>query len=80
MFPKTLVQEQVDEKLDFHCVGLEKDKNVSFPTVEVEGTPCSPGIEGRVLTPSLEPGDVTEVTVSKDQRSKRRLFNLPHRP
>ncbi|KAL9959287.1 hypothetical protein ACROYT_G032598 [Oculina patagonica] len=63
VFPKTLVQEQVDEKLDFHCVGLEKDKNVLFPNVEVEGAPSSPGTEGRVLTPSLEPGDVTEVTL-----------------
>lgn len=64
MFPKTLVQEQVDEKLDFSCVGLEKDKNVLFPTVEVEGMASSPGTERRVLTPLLEPGDVTEVTVS----------------
>lgn len=64
MFPKTLVQEEVDEKLDFHCVGLEKDKNLSFPTVEVDGASSSPGIDGRVLTPFLEPGDGTEVTVS----------------
>ena len=64
MFPKTLVQEQVDEKLDFHCVGLEKDKNVLFPTVEVEGKPSSPKIEDRERTPVLELLDVTEVTVS----------------
>lgn len=64
MFPKTSVQELVDEKLDFHCVGLEKDKNVSFPVVDVEGSPSSPGTEG--LTPSLEPGEITEVTVSRN--------------
>lgn len=66
MFPKTSVQELVDEKLDFHCVGLEKDKNVSFPVVDVEGPSSSPGTEGRVLTPSLEPGEITEVTVSRN--------------
>jgi len=65
VFPKTLVQEQADGKLDFLCVGLEKDKNVSFPMVDVESTPSSPGTEGRILTSSLEPVDVTEVTVSK---------------
>ena len=66
MFPKTLIQEQVNEKLDFHCVGLEKDKNVSFPIVDVECTTSSPGTEGRVLTPSVEHNDITEVTVSRD--------------
>ena len=65
MFPKTLVQEQVEGKLDFLCVGLEKDKNVSFPMVDVEGTPSSPGTEERNVTSSLEPVDVTEVTVSR---------------
>ena len=74
MFPKTLVKEKVDAKLAFHCVGLEKDKNVSFPTVEVEGTPNIPETEGKVLTSSLEPGDGPEVTVSINQRSTHRLF------
>ena len=64
VFPKTLVQEQVDEKLDFHCIDLEKDKIVSFPTVEVEEKPSCPGTEDRERTPGLEPCDVTEVTVS----------------
>lgn len=73
MFPKTFVQEKVDEKLAFHCVGLEKDKNVSFPTVDVEDTPSIPETEG-VLTSSVEPGDGPEVTVSIDCRSKHRLF------
>ena len=67
MFPKTLVQEKVDEKLAFHCVGLEKDKNASqFPTVNVEDTQSIPETEGKVLTTSLEPGDGPEVTVSID--------------
>ena len=66
MFPKTSVQEQVDGKLDVLCVGLEKDKNVSFPMVDDVGAPSSPGAEGRVLTSSLEPGDGPEVTVSRD--------------
>ena len=61
VFPKTSVTEQV-EKLDFHCVSLEKDKNVSFPTVEMEGLPSSHGAEG-ASSPLLEPGDATEVTV-----------------
>ena len=59
VFPKTLVQEQVDEKLDFHCIDLEKDKIVSFPTVDVEGKPNSPGTEGRKRMPVMERCDVT---------------------
>ena len=39
---------------------------MSFPVVNVEGPPSSPGTEGRVLTPSLEPGEITEVTVSRN--------------
>ena len=65
VFPKTLITEQVDEKLDFHCVGLEKDKNVSFPTVEMECSPSSHGAEEGASSPLLEPGDGTEITVSK---------------
>jgi len=66
VFPKTLVQENVDEKLDFHCVGLEKDKNLSFPTVEMEGSPTSSrGAEVQALSPPSEPGDGTELTVSE---------------
>lgn len=74
MFPKTFVQEKVDEKLAFDCVSLEKDKIVSFPTVDVEDTPSIPETEGKVLTSSLEPGDGPEVTVSIDYRSKHQLF------
>ena len=64
MFPKTFVQEEVDEKLDFHCVGLDKDKNVSFPTVEAECSPSSHETEVGSRSPPLETGDGTEVTVS----------------
>ena len=59
-----MVQEQINEKLDFHCVGLEKDKNVLFPNVEVESGSKSPGTVSRALTPSLETGNAPEVTVS----------------
>lgn len=58
-----MVQEQINEKLDFHCVGLEKDKNVLFPNVEVESGSKSPGTVGRALTPSLETGNAPEVTL-----------------
>ena len=64
VFPKTVVQEKVDEKLDFHCVGLDKDKNVSFPTVEGEWSPSGPGDELGSLSPTREFDDGTEVTVS----------------
>lgn len=64
VFPKTVVQEKVDEKLDFHCVGLDKDKNVSFPTVEGEWSPSGPGDELGSLSPAREFDDGTEVTVS----------------
>ena len=64
VFPKTVVQEKVDEKLDFHCVGLDKDKNVSFPTVEGECSPSGPGDELGSLSPAREFDDGTEVTVS----------------
>lgn len=64
VFPKTVVQEKVDEKLDFHCVGLDKDKNVSFPTVEGEWSPSGPGDELGSLSPIREFDDGTEVTVS----------------
>ena len=39
---------------------------MSFPVVDVERLPSSPGTDGRVLTPSLEPGEITEVTVSRN--------------
>lgn len=66
VFPKKIVEEKVDEKLDFHCVGLENDKNVSFPTVGTEVAPSSPhGTEEEAQSPALEPGDGNEITVSK---------------
>ena len=58
------MQEKVDEKLYFHCVGLDKDKNVSFPTVEGECSPSGPGDELGSLSPTREFDDGTEVTVS----------------
>ena len=51
-------------KLYFHCVGLDKDKNVSFPTVEGECSPSGPGDELGSLSPTREFDDGTEVTVS----------------
>lgn len=58
------MQEKVDEKLYFHCVGLDKDKNVSFPTVEGECSPSGPGDELGSLSSTREFDDGTEVTVS----------------
>lgn len=66
VFPKKIVEEKVDEKLDFHCVGLENDKNVTFPTVGTEVALSSPhGTEEEAPSPALEPGDGNEITVSK---------------
>ena len=64
MFPKTFVQEEVDEKLDFHCIGLDKDKNVSFPTAEAECSLSSHGAEVGPQSTPFETGEGTEVTVS----------------
>lgn len=71
-----MVQEQIDEKLDFHCVSLEKDKNILFPTVGVESGSKCPGIAGKVPTPSVETGDGPEVTVSNSRVTRVSVFLL----
>lgn len=78
MFPKTSVKEKVVEKLDFQCVGLEKDKNISLPTMYNEEThQRSHGTEGRVLSAALEPGEGQDPTVS-DQARSQDLMHFQH--
>ena len=62
VFPKNPIQEEVDEKLDLFCVGLEKDKDTSLPTVELDFE------EGQVCT-TLKSGDGSEIIVSTAKSS-----------
>ncbi|XP_068757817.1 uncharacterized protein [Montipora capricornis] len=63
VFPKKSLQGKVDGKLDFHCVGLEKDKNVSLPSVDNEKASSSLGTEERRRSIAQEPDEGDEVTL-----------------
>ena len=71
VFPKTSCKEKVVAKLDFQCVGLEKDKDkdVSLPTVYNEKPhQRSHETEERVLSAALKPGEGQDPAVSDQAR------------
>ena len=76
VFPKTSCKEKVVAKLDFQCVGLEKDKNVSLPTVQNEKPhQRSHETEERVLSPALKAGEGQDPSVS-DQACPQGLMHF----
>lgn len=82
VFPKTSCKEKVVTKLDFQCVGLEKDKDkdkdVSLPTVYNEKPhQRSHETEERVLSAALKPGEGQDPAVS-DQALPQGFMHFQH--
>ena len=73
VFPKNSLQGKVDGKLDFHCVGLEKDKNVSLPSVDNEKASSSLGTEERRRSIAQGPDEGDEVTAKSFKSNDREL-------